>query len=331
MVRNLILFFVLSFMPLVAFATQTSSKSLPSKVIQKAVPTREGYVHFKGYKVWYRIVGDHEDPGKYPLVCLHGGPGVPHDYLEPLEKVAETGRRVIFYDQLGSGNSDRPDQPDLWTIELFKEELVTVLSELKIAKYHLFGNSWGGMLALEHILAKSKGVQSLILASSLASMPQWISETQRLRNELPDSIKRVLDKNEAEGTTESAAYQEATHQFYQRHVCRLKPWPNSLKRSFEKMGQSVYLKMTGPNEFTPTGTLKDWDVRNRLSEIKIPTLITSGKYDEATPLIVKTLRDGIAHSQWTLFQKSAHLSHLEEPELYRKTLNEFLNRVERSK
>jgi proline-specific peptidase len=292
------------------------------------IPAHEGYIQFHGYKTWYRIVGDGESSSKLPLICLHGGPGVPHDYLKPLEAIAKTGRRVIFYDQLGCGNSDRPKDDGLFTIDLFKNELTTLLKELKIDRYHLLGQSWGGMLALEHALDHPKGLQSLILASSLASMPQWISETNRLRHELPKEIQDVLDKHEASGTIQSPEYQDATMKFYHRHVCRLEPWPKDLNLAFEKIGQAVYMKMTGPNEFTPTGTLKDWDVRDKLSDIKIPTLITSGHYDEATPLINKTLHDGIAHSKWQLFEKSAHMSHMEEPELYMKVLDEFLATTE---
>jgi proline-specific peptidase len=116
--------------------------------------------------------------------------------------------------------------------------------------------------------------------------------------------------------------------FYHLHVCRLNPWPDDLNKSFEKISLPVYLKMCGPNEFTPTGTLKDWDVRDRLSEIKTPTLITSGIYDESTEIINKTMLNGITDSKWVLFEKSSHLSNIEEPELYIKTLSEFLYSVE---
>lgn len=286
------------------------------------IPIKEGYIHFHGYKTWYRIVGDRSD--KYPLICLHGGPGVPHDYLKPLEDVAKTGRQVIFYDQLGCGNSDHPLDNNLWTVNLFKEELTTLIKELQIEKYYLLGQSWGGMLALEHALDKPNGLQCLILANSLASMSQWISENTRLRNELPQSTQDILDKHEADGTTESDEYQEAVLEFYHLHVCRLDPWPEDLNQAFAKTNESIYVTMNGPCEFYVTGNLKDWDICDRLTEINIPTLIVSGEYDESTPLINKTLNEGIKNSRWLLLENCSHLSHLEKPDLFIKILTDFL-------
>lgn len=307
--------------------TQVACAGMPVKSMPP-VPVKEGIVAFRGYQTWYKIVGDHEEPGKYPLVLLHGGPGVPHDYLESLGAMAATGRRVIFYDQIGCGNSDQPKDSNLYTVEFFKEELANLLQKLGISEFHLLGQSWGGMLALERVLDNSKGVKSMILASSLASMPQWVAETQRLRNELPAVVQSVLDRHEKEGTVQSPEYQEATLEFYRRHVCRLNPWPEPVNRAFAKIGQTVYLKMTGPNEFHITGSLKSWDVRSRLSEIQVPTLITSGKYDEATPLISRTLQQGISGSKWILFEESGHLAHVEEEKRYLEVLTQFLDEVE---
>lgn len=298
-----------------------------------SIPVKEGYITFRGYKTWYRVVGKGEEPGKHPLICLHGGPGVPHDYLESLEKIAATGRRVIFYDQLGCGKSDRPNDDNLWTISLYKDELVTLLKELKIEKYHVLGQSWGGVLALEHALDHPKGLRSMILASTAASIPQWVSEAHRLESELPQDIQDIINKHEASGTMDSPEYHKVVQKYYHIHVCRLDPWPEDLIHAFssEKIGLPIYHKMWGPSEFTVTGTLKDWDIRDQLAEIHMPTLITSGRYDESTPLINKTLNDGITHSQWVVFENSAHLSHLEEPELYNKVVSDFLDRVEGAK
>lgn len=297
----------------------------------ETIPTQEGYIKFRGYKTWYKIVGKDEVPGKYPLICSHGGPGYPHDYLKPLEKIAATGRRVIFYDQLGCGNSDRPTDNSLWTIELFKDELATLLKELKIERYHLLGQSWGGMLALEHTLDHAKEMQGLILASTTASMPQWIEEAKRLRSELPKAMQDIINKYETNGTTNLQEYEEVVQKYSHLHICRLDPWPEEFNQYFpaDRINETVYQKMWGPSEFTVTGTLQTWDIRNKLNKIHIPTLITSGRYDESTPLINKTLHEGIANSHWVVFEKSAHLSHIEEPELYIKVLSDFLNEVEK--
>ncbi len=292
---------------------------------------KEGYIPFRDYKVWYRIVGEAETQAKLPLLCLHGGPGAPHDYLEPLEAMATGGRRVIFYDQLGCGNSDHPHNPSLWTVPLFVEELGAVRRSLGLDRVHLLGQSWGGMLAMEYALTRPEGIASLILADSPASMPQWAAEANRLRGELPSDVRQVLSKHEESGTTDDAAYQEAMMVFYRRHVCRLDPWPECLERAFGKLMQDpeVYTTMIGPSEFYITGTLKDWSVVQRLGEIKTPALLLSGRYDEATPAIVETVHRGIQGSEWVLFENSSHMPHLEEPERYMQVLNEFLTRAEK--
>lgn len=294
---------------------------------------KEGFISFRGYKVWYGIVGEREEPGRLPLLCLHGGPGAPHDYLEPISGMVKTGRRVVFYDQLGSGNSDHPHKPEMWTVELFVEEVGVVRRALGLDRVHLLGQSWGGMLAMEYALTKPSGLASLILADSPASIPQWMAETSRLRSELSPEVQHTLQKHEEAGTTDDPAYQEAALVFYRRHLCRLDPWPECLKRTYAKLMQDpeVYNTMNGPSEFYVTGTLKNWSVVERLSEIHAPTLILSGRYDEATPAVIETVHRGIHGSKWVIFENSSHMPHLEETERYMQVLNDFLSRAEASK
>ena len=295
-----------------------------------AMPSKEGFIPFRGHKVWYRIVGDHEEPRKLPLLCLHGGPGVPHDYLEPLEAMAAMGRRVIFYDQLGCGSSDQPHDPSLWTVGLFVEEVGAVRRALGLERIHLLGQSWGGMLAMQYALTQPAGLVSLVVASSPASMRQWVAEANRLRAELPPEVQQTLLKHEQAGTTDDPAYLEAMLVFYRRHVCRLEVWPECVNRAFEKLTQNaeVYNTMNGPSEFYVTGVIKDWDIVSRLGEIRVPTLVTSGRYDEATPAVAETVHRGITGSDWVIVEHSAHLAHAEEPERYTQVLGEFLTRVE---
>jgi proline-specific peptidase len=295
-----------------------------------AMPAQEGFVSFQGYNVWYRTVGDRDEPGKLPLICLHGGPGAPHDYLEPLEAMAATGRRVIFYDQLGCGNSDQPHNPSMWTVDLFVEEIGVVRRALGLERVHILGHSWGGMLAMEYALTQPSGLASLVVADSPASMSQWVSEANRLRAELPLEVQQTLLKHEAAGTVESPEYQEATMVFYRRHVCLVDPFPECVNRTFEKLGQNqeVYHTMNGPSEFHVIGALKDWNIVSRLAEIRVPTLVIGGRYDEATPAITETVHRGITGSEWVIFENSSHLPHVEETERYLQVLGEFLNRVE---
>ena len=294
------------------------------------MPAKEGFVSFHGYKTWYRIVGDHDDPGEFPLLCLHGGPGATHDYFEPLEAMTATGRRVILYDQLGWGNSDHPHNPSMWTVNLFLDELKVIRRSLGLEHVHILGHSWGGMLAMEYALTQPAGLASLILADTLASISQWIAEAKRLIAELPPEVQQIIRKHEAAGTTNSPEYQEACRVF-SRYYCggHIDPKPEWVKKAFKKLTvNEVYLAMWGPSEFYATGTLKDWDITSRLGEIRVPTLVIGGRFDEATPTITETIHQGIPGSEWVIFENSAHFPHIEETELYLQVLGKFLDRAE---
>lgn len=290
----------------------------------------EGRIPYAGGETWYRIVGDGEEEEKLPLLCLHGGPGAPHDYLERLGDLADTGRRVVFYDQIGCGKSWVARDPSFWTVELLVEEVAAVRDALGLERVHLFGSSWGGMLAMAYALTRPEGLASLVLSSSPPSLPLWAEETSRLRSELPDDVRRVLDEEEAAGRLDSPAYEEASMVFYSRHVCRLDPWPDYIVRTFTGLREhpEVYMTMQGPNEFVITGTLKDWDITGRLGEIHVPTLITAGRHDEFTPRQAQLLHQGIAGSELVTFEDSSHMQFAEEPERYREVVAAFLERVE---
>ena len=288
---------------------------------------QEGFITVEdGYRVWYRSVGGGEHEG-IPLLLLHGGPGFPHDYLENLAALATEQRRVIFYDQLGCGRSDKPDDLSRWQVPRFVTELATVRRELGLERVHILGQSWGGMLAIEYALTQPKGLTSLILSNTASSMPLWIAEANRLRAELPPDVNATLLRHEEAGTTDDPAYQEAMMVFYSRHVIRV-PMPDYVQRAFDTYSQAVYYTMNGPSEFHVIGTIKDWDRTDRLGEISVPTLILSGRYDESTPIINEILHKGIAGSEWVVFENSSHLSHVEEAELYMQTVQAFLQRVE---
>lgn len=289
---------------------------------------REGYIPFHGYRTWYRIVGDGDADRHAPLILLHGGPGAPHDYLENLEVLADAGRRVIFYDQLGCGNSDQPHDPAMWTTDLYVEELGVVRSALGLDRCHILGQSWGGMLAMSYALTQPSGVLSLIVANSPASVPFWMTELDRLRAELPPDVEATLRRHEAASTTDSQEYQDAMMVFYHRHVCRLDPYPEFVQRAFERISQEVYGTMNGPSEFHVIGTLKDFDITSRLGEITIPTLLISGGYDEVTPATVEQVHRGIPGSSWELFENCSHLTHVEEPNRFMAFVNDFLTQAE---
>ncbi len=283
----------------------------------------EGLIGVPGGRVWYRSVGE----GGVPLLCLHGGPGFTHNYITPLEDLADR-RRVILYDQLGCGRSDRPSDTSLWTIPHFVQELVAVREALGLDRLHLLGSSWGGMLAMQYVLDHQPPLESLILCGSPASMPRWIKECAELRAELPAQQQAILDSHEAEGTTACPEYQGALVTFYRRHLCRMDPWPEGLERSFVEAGYDVYYTMNGPSEFTVTGNFKDWDVTERLGEIRVPTLIASGRYDEARPAHMEEIHRRIEGSELVIFEDASHLCFWEKREEFMAAVNGFLERVE---
>jgi L-proline amide hydrolase len=291
----------------------------------------EGFIPFKGYRTWHKIVGAREEAGKLPLLLLHGGPGACHDYLWSLAAMAQTGRRVVFYDQIGCGLSHIDEsKPEMWTVDLYCEEIDAVRKALGLERLHLLGQSWGGMLAMEYLIRQPRGVASATIASSPASMIQWVEEANRLREQLPPEVNAVLLKHEAAGTAESPEYQSAMMEFYNRHVCRVVPNPDYVQRTFAKLAEhpEVYHTMNGPSEFHVTGTLKNWDITGELPKINVPTLVTSGRHDEATPLIARTVNEGIRGSEWILFENSSHMAHVEEAEPYMRVLERFIGRHE---
>jgi proline-specific peptidase len=287
--------------------------------------TEEGRINLEsGSQIWYRRIGN----GGIPLLTLHGGPGAGSDYLETLEGLA-TERPVIFYDQLGCGKSDQPDDRSLWQIERFVAEVDTVRAALGLEQIHLLGQSWGGWLAIEYMLSQPTGVVSLTLASTSSSVPQFVAETKLLKSELPPGVYETMLRYEAVGDYHHPEYEQATLEFYRRHVCRLTEWPAPLLRSLDNLADNpVYETMNGPNEFMVIGNLKDWDRTARLSEITASTLITVGRYDELTPACAETLHQGIANSRMVVFEESAHLAHLEETDKYLQVVADFLASVE---
>lgn len=283
----------------------------------------EGYMQFKGYKTWYAVYGD-VTSGKPPLVVLHGGPGYPHYHLQNLSELAEHGYAVILYDQLGCGNSDRPDDPALWTIQLFIEELNALREHVGLERVNLLGHSWGGTLATEYVLAGAQGINKLVLSSPLLDTSLWVEEADKLKDLLPKEVAKTMRQHENAGTTDTQAYKDAYAVFRDSFLCRVQPYPELMRLADEGAGDQVYNVMWGPSEAFATGTLKYWSVLERLHEIKLPTLLLSGKYDEATPKQMKAAEERLPNAKWIMFENSSHTSNLEEPEAYLTTVNEFL-------
>jgi L-proline amide hydrolase len=288
----------------------------------------EGRARMGDYETWYRITGD-LGSRRLPLVVAHGGPGCTHDYVDSFKELAADGRAVIHYDQIGNGKSTHlPDKgADFWTVEFFLAELDNLLDHLGIReRYALLGQSWGGMLGAEHAVRRPPGLKALVIANSPASMELWVAGANELRAALPDEVREALDRHEAAGTVEHPEYLTATRFFYDRHVCRVTPWPDEVARTFlaVESDPTVYHTMNGPNEFHVVGTLRHWSVVDRLDPIEAPTLAFRGHHDEATAECVQPFLDRIRGVESEVFPESSHMPHVEEKEACLKRVARFL-------
>jgi proline-specific peptidase len=281
----------------------------------------KGKIPVTGGDIWYRIVGT---GNAVPLLALHGGPGFPHNALGCVGRLGKE-RPVVFYDQLGCGKSDRPEDPSLWVMERFIEELEIVRESLGLEETILLGHSFGAALAVEYLLQKPDGVKKLVLMGPLISAKMWLEDTARLKSELPPDVLATIEKHERAGTTDSDDFREAALVYYDKHVCRVDPKPASYIESIEGFGRDVFNYMWGPNEFTCLGSLSQFERLERLHEIDVPTLFLCGRYDEATPESVELFHKRMPGSQMHVFEHASHNPQLEQPEEFLQVMREFLN------
>ncbi len=282
----------------------------------------DGFASVNGYRLYWRSVG--RPTSKAAVVVLHGGPGATHDYLAPFADLAGDGYRVVFYDQLGCGRSELARTVQEYTVERDVDDLEKLRAELGLDTFHLIGSSYGGLLALAYALAHPGPLRTLVSASGLADVPLTVREMQRLKRELPPPLPEVLERHEAKGEYQDSEYLSAVMEFYRRHLCRMPQWPAEVSYTLDHMSLPKYGTMNGPNEFTITGTIRDYDLTPRLGEIRVPTLVTTGRYDEVTPAVAESIHRGIAGSRLVRFEESSHLAFWEERTRYLATVREFL-------
>jgi L-proline amide hydrolase len=294
----------------------------------------DGHLEVGGHRTWYRVVGALvPDASRAPVILCHGGPGATHDYLESIAALERSGRACILYDQLGNGRSEHLPDADagFWTVELFERELAALAEHLGIAgRYHVLGQSWGGMLALVHAIGRPPGLLSVVAADSPASVRAFVAGCNELLDLLEPEVQSVIREGERTGETATPEFQAAAMEFLKRHVCRLDPWPDAVTRSFEAMESdpTVYGTMNGPTEFTVVGTIRDFDITDRLEEIEVPVLLVSGAHDEVRPNVVEAMHERLRDSRWELFEDSSHMPHVEEPERFLTVVERFLEQVE---
>ncbi len=273
-----------------------------------------------GGQVWFTRVGG--GPG-LPLLVVHGGPGLPHDYLRSLERLADE-REVVFWDQLGCGRSRRPSKTQLWTMERSVAEMDAVVKALGLKRFHVFGNSWGGMLAQQYVLDVASEATSLTISNSIASIPEFSKMVARLKSELDPATQSAIDRHEAAGTTYSAEDQAAIRTWNETYLCRVRPWPRELEEAFRNIGTDVFETMFGPSDFHIVGTIRDWEVFDRLGEITVPTMVLAGRYDECVPEHAWEMHQRIPGSRFELFEASSHMPFIEEPDKFDSVMRDFL-------
>ena len=289
---------------------------------------REGYMPFLEYKTYYRVVGKNTG-NKKPLVLLHGGPGSTHNYFEVLDRIAEEdGRQLVMYDQIGCGNSYVENRPDLWNSKVWIEELIELRKHLGLDEIHLLGQSWGGMQTLEYVCNyKPEGLKSIILSSTLPASWLWAEEAQRMIAQMPQDMQDAIKKATESGDYSSPEYQAAEAEYIRQHCAGevTENDPECLRRP-KKAGRESYVVGWGPNEFTPLGTLKDYDVIDQLGDIKEPALIINGGNDLCTPYVAKFMYDRIPNSEWELFRTCRHMCFVEDNDHYVEVLKKWMNK-----
>lgn len=272
-----------------------------------------------GGTIWYRVSG--QGTGR-PVVLLHGGPGFTSHYLKPFEDLGDD-RQVVRYDQLGGGKSDTTSDTTLFTVPRFVAELDSLRAALGVESWHVFGHSWGTMLAAEYYRAHPDRVASLIFGSPVFDVPAYQAYADTLVGTLSDSSQRAVRQAVASGKFDAPGYQAAINEFYGLYLFR-HPVQVDLDSSFATFSQAVYGYMWGPSEFTGTGTLRSFDVKELLRQIRVPTLVTVGEFDEVGPALVKAHAALIPGARYEVLAGAAHMTPWDARDENVRIVREFL-------
>lgn len=284
----------------------------------------EGFLRVGGLQIFYRSEGE---PAKGTVLGLHGGPGGTYDYLSPLFDLARHGYRVVLYDQTGGGKSEVPKDKSSYTVERFVEEVEGVRKALGLRKFHLYGHSWGGMLAQAYALNYQRNLSSLIISGSTASIPEFDAEMEKIFLTLPADVRKKVTKYESAGDFENPELLAAYDVFNRRHQCRLDPWPEAVQWAFAHFSRPVGETMFGPYLVKVTGNMRYWDVTDRLGKLKLSTLIICGDLDFLTPRLHHIMHRKIRGSKLVVLKGISHASMWEARDDYIKALRVFLDRI----
>ncbi|MFI5153244.1 MAG: proline iminopeptidase-family hydrolase [Chitinophagales bacterium] len=284
------------------------------------------------YNVWTKKIGD----GKIKVLLLHGGPGFSHDYFECFEDfLPRQGIEIYYYDQLGCGNSDIPTDTSLWNISRYVEEVEQVRKGLNLENFYLLGHSWGSMLAMEYLDKYQTHVKAAVLSNMTAGIQSYIPYAEELKKKfLTARDIAIYDSLDKLKLYNSPDYQNLLMtKLYAHTICQLPPenWPEPIMRAFKKANQSIYIQMQGVDEFHITGNFKNWEFWDRLPNIKVPTLVIGGMFDEMNPEDMKKEGRLIPNSRTFLCPNGSHMSMYDDQQNYFTNLIAFLKDVDEGK
>jgi proline iminopeptidase len=284
------------------------------------------------FRVWTKRVGNNP---RIKVLLLHGGPGATHEYFEALDTYFPgAGIEYYYYDQLGSAYSEQPDQPDLWALPRFVEEVEQVRQALKLDKgnFYLLGHSWGGLLALEYALKYQQNLKGLIISNMVPSIPAYNRYAREvLMPAMDPKVLAEIQSLEAAGKYEDPRYEELLfNNFYNQHFLRMPPaeWPDPVVRAFGKVNKKIYVPMQGPSEMGASGKLADWDRTADLAKITVPTLAIGAHYDTMEPAQMKLIADRVRHGRYLYCPNGSHLAIYDDQEIYMTGLIRFIEDVD---
>jgi proline iminopeptidase len=286
----------------------------------------EGRFDIDDYELYYRRFGSGDDV----LLALHGGPGMPHDYLAPLAEHAGEDLTVYLYDQFGVGRSDRPAPGDFdrYTVDHYRSEVEAVRRAIDPdGEFYVYGQSWGGMLAQEYALEHGEHVDKLVLANTLADTRSAYESMRSVLDELPESDREIIRECEARRAYDAPEYEAALDGAYRDHVCRTDEYPAPVLDTFERINFDVYGLMWGPNEYVlqDTARLRGWDVRDELDGLGVETLVLTAEYDEIEPAIAADIADRLPNATRHRFEDCSHMPFWERPDAHYEVLSAFLD------
>ena len=277
------------------------------------------------YKVWTKKIGS----GPIKVLLLHGGPGFTHESLESMESfLPPAGIEMYYYDQLGCGNSDQPDEPVLWNLPRYLEEVEEVRRGLGLDQFVLYGHSWGGILAIEYALHHQQHLRGLVISNMAAGIAAYLKRTQALKRLLSPASLATLEALEAKEDYDSPAYEKImSEELYPKVICRTQPWPDAVNRTFHHANMKIYNQMQGKSEFLVTGNLKGWERWDRLHEIKVKTLTIGARYDEMDPLDMQKMAKLMPNATSFVCEGGSHLCMWDDQAFYFDNLLGFLKSV----